>query len=72
VATEAAWLDGNNLEKEEERKRGKTTNKLATHRPSHGRRWAKLLDQEPVQVRNSRAIAVFRFREDFHVLGLYG
>jgi hypothetical protein len=47
VATEAAWLNGNNLEKEEikkkkeKRKREKRKEKrektLDTHRPSHGR-----------------------------------
>jgi hypothetical protein len=39
VATEAAWLNGNNLKKEttkeEEKTKGKT---LDTHRPSHGSR----------------------------------
>jgi hypothetical protein len=41
VATEAAWLNGNNLEKEEIKKRKEKTEKwkksLDAHRPSHGR-----------------------------------
>ena len=41
MATEAAWLNGNNLEKEEIKKRKEKTEKwkksLDTHRPSHGR-----------------------------------
>jgi hypothetical protein len=44
VATEAAWLNGNNWEKEEineaeREKREKMKKSLDTHRPSHGRRW---------------------------------
>jgi hypothetical protein len=41
VATEAAWLHGNNVEKEEIKKKKEKTRKekktLDTHRPSHGR-----------------------------------
>jgi hypothetical protein len=38
VATEAAWLDGNNMEKEEiMKKQEKLKEKVDTHRPSHGR-----------------------------------
>jgi hypothetical protein len=48
VATEAAWLNGNNLKKEKTKKRKKqrrgknkeeekTKERLDTHRPSHGR-----------------------------------
>jgi hypothetical protein len=38
VATEAAWLDGNNLENEEiKKKKEKIKERLDTHRPSHGR-----------------------------------
>jgi hypothetical protein len=41
VATEAAWLNGNNLEKEEikkkKEKREKSEKSLDTRRPSHGR-----------------------------------
>jgi hypothetical protein len=41
VATEAAWLNGNNLEKEEikkkKEKREKLEKSLDTCRPSHGR-----------------------------------
>jgi hypothetical protein len=42
VATEAAWLNGNNWEKEEineaeREKREKMKKSLDTHRPSHGR-----------------------------------
>jgi hypothetical protein len=44
VATEAAWLNGNNWEKEEineaeREKREKMKKSLDTHRPSHGRAW---------------------------------
>jgi hypothetical protein len=34
VATEAAWLNGNNLKKETTKKRKKQTERLDTHRPS--------------------------------------
>jgi hypothetical protein len=37
VATEAAWLNGNNLKKETTKKREKQKESLDTHRPSHGR-----------------------------------
>ena len=38
MATEAAWLNGNNLEKEETRKKKeKRKISLDTHRPSHAR-----------------------------------
>jgi hypothetical protein len=37
VATEAAWLNGNNLKKEATKKRKKQKERLDTHRPSHGR-----------------------------------
>jgi hypothetical protein len=40
VATEAAWLNGNKVEKEEIKKRKEKRKKketLDTHRPSHGR-----------------------------------
>jgi hypothetical protein len=37
VATEAAWLNGNNLEKETKKKKEKMKERLDTHRPSHGR-----------------------------------
>jgi len=39
VATEAAWLNGNNLEKETKKKKEKMKERLDTHRPSHGRSW---------------------------------
>jgi serine/threonine protein kinase len=38
VATEAAWLNGNHLEKETiKKKKEKMKERLDTHRPSHGR-----------------------------------
>jgi hypothetical protein len=38
VATEAAWLNGNNIEKEEiKKKKEKIKKRFDTHRPSHGR-----------------------------------
>jgi hypothetical protein len=48
VATEAAWLDGNNLEKQEIKKKNekkreeKSKKSLDTHRSSHGRHWKGL------------------------------
>ena len=45
MATEAAWLNGNNLEKEEikkkKEKREKLEKSLDTCRPSHGRTYAR-------------------------------
>jgi hypothetical protein len=43
VATEAAWLNGNNLKKETTKKRKKQKERLDTHRPSHGRSWRQAL-----------------------------
>jgi hypothetical protein len=38
VATEAAWLNGNNLKKKKtKKKKDKMKESLDTHRPSHGR-----------------------------------
>ena len=37
VVTEAAWLNGNHLEKETKKKKEKMKERLDTHRPSHGR-----------------------------------
>jgi hypothetical protein len=44
VATEAAWLNGNNLKKKKTKKKeDKMKESLDTHRPSHGRTYADTL-----------------------------
>jgi hypothetical protein len=57
VATEAAWLDGDNLGKEEiKKKKEKMKKRFDTHRPSHGRSLACDLISDDVGERAFRTV----------------